>query len=46
VTLLSTSNAFDHQGARKELDNKEGKKFNIDTFQRREVDYRELHGLY
>jgi hypothetical protein len=33
-------------GARKELDNKEGKKFNIDTFQRREVDYRELHGLY
>jgi hypothetical protein len=33
-------------GARKELNNKEGKKFNIDTFQRQEADYRELHRFF
>jgi hypothetical protein len=32
--------------ARKELNDKEGKKFNTDTFQRQEADYREMHGFY
>jgi hypothetical protein len=42
-TIRDYVDRFD--GARKELNHKEGKKFNIDTFQRQEADYRELHGF-
>ncbi len=43
-TIRDYVDRFD--GARKELNHKEGKKFNIDTFQRQEADYRELHRFY
>jgi hypothetical protein len=43
-TIRDNMDRFD--GARKELNHKEGKKFNIDTFRRQEADYRELHRFY